>query len=181
MFPSLRFPQSNLSHVARPQGSTIKPHSCSQHTCFQNETQSCSQATGFQNQTEFMFPGNRVPESNRCHVARPQSSSRNPVMLPGTGFHHEASVMFPNLRVPQSNLSHVARPQGSNIKPQSCSRKQVSRIKPMSCSQDAGFQYQSSSHVPSAQGSTIKRQSCCQSTGFCDQTTFKFPGHRDPE
>ena len=37
------------------------------------------------------------------------------------------------------------------------------------------------SPVVRPQGSTIKPQSCGQSTGFCDQTPVKFPGHRVPE
>ncbi len=44
-----------------------------------------------------------------------------------------------------------------------------------------GFPVSGLSHVPSAQDSTIKPQSCCQSTGFCHQTSVKFPGHRVPE
>ena len=46
MFPGHRYPESSLSHVARPQGSRIK-------------AQSCCQATSFQNQTFLMFPGPR--------------------------------------------------------------------------------------------------------------------------
>ena len=57
--------QGFLSHVARPQGSTIKP-------------QSCSQDKVFQNQTSVMFPGQTFPKSNLSHVARPQSSRIKP-------------------------------------------------------------------------------------------------------
>ncbi len=110
MFPGHRGPQSNLSHVARPQCSTIKPQSYSQETRFPESNlimflghrvsrikeRSCSQARGFHNQTQ------------SCSHA--------------TGFYHQTSILLPGHRVPQSNLNHVARPQVSTIKPQSCSQ-----------------------------------------------------------
>ncbi len=108
MFPGHRVPQSKLSHLARPQGSTIKP-------------QSCCQATGYNHQTSFMYPGNRVPESNQCHVPTPRDSNIRPQSCSQcTGFHHQTSVMLPVHRLLRSNHSQVPRPQGSRIKPQSC-------------------------------------------------------------
>ncbi len=64
MFPGHRVPESSLTHIPRPQGSTIKPQSYSQARGFHNQTsvllpyhgstikpQSCSEARVFHNQT----------------------------------------------------------------------------------------------------------------------------------
>ena len=106
IFPGHMVPESKLSRVPRTQGFRIKSQLCSWTRVSKIKSQSCSQATGFHNQTSVIFPGHRVPPSNRSPVARPR-------------FHHHASLMFPGQRVPQSNLSHLARPQCSTIKPQS--------------------------------------------------------------
>ncbi len=155
MFPGHRVLQSNLSHVASPQVSAIKP-------------QSSSQATDFQNQTSVIFPGHMVPESNLSHVCRthgstikPQSCSQHKgvqnqtsVMFPGNRVPEQTSVMLPSHRFPPSNLRHVPRPQGS-------------RIKPFSCSQATGFQNPLTSYS--------------QATGFQNKTSVMFPVHRVPE
>ena len=146
MFPGHRVPESSLSHVPRPQGTTIKP-------------QSCSQATGFFHHTSVMFPGHRIPQSNISHVPRPmvyrikpQSCSQGTgfqnhtnVKFPGhgfpsrpqscfqgIGFHNQTSVMLPVHRFLPSNLSQVPRPQGSGIKPQSFGQARVFHHKPHS-------------------------------------------------
>ena len=152
MFPGQSVPQLNLSHLARPQGSTIKP-------------QSCSQATGFQNQTFLMFPGHRLPEANLSLFPRTQVSRINPISCPlstvfqnqtsvicqATGFHHQTSDMFPGHSVPESIRSLAPEPQGSRI--HSC-------------------------HVPRPQGSRINPHLCSQATGFQNKTSFIFPVHR---
>ncbi len=45
------FQNRRFSHVPRPQGSRLKPHSC-------------CQAVGYHHQTSVIFPGHRFPESN---------------------------------------------------------------------------------------------------------------------
>ncbi len=142
MFPGHRIPQSNRCYVSRPQGSRIKP-------------QSCSQATEFHNQIDVIFPGHRFPESNRCHVPRSQASRIKPQTCPqATGFQNQTSDMFPRNKVPELNLSHVPRPQDSTT---------------------------NRCHVPRPQGSTIKLMSYSQATGFQNQTDVMFPGHKSPE
>ena len=123
MFPSHRIPQSNHCYVPRPQGSRIKP-------------QSCSQPKSFQSQASDMFLGHKVPQSNLRHLPRYQGSRIKPqscsqatsfqnkpqTCSQATGFQNQNSVMFPGQRVPQSNLSHVPREQGSTTNPQSCAQ-----------------------------------------------------------
>ena len=132
MFPVHRVPPSNLSHVASPQVSPIKP-------------QSISQATGFQNQASVMLPGHRVPESTD-------------VMFPGHRVPESILIYVPRLQGSKINLSHIPSPQSSRTKAQSGSqgtvfhnlnrchvpRPQSSRITPQSCSQTTGIQYQTS-------------------------------------
>ena len=117
MFPGHRDPESNLNHIARPQGSRIKPQSCSLSTEFQNQgsvrfpghtipqskTMSCSQTTGFHQQTSVLLPGHRVPPSSLSHVPRKQASRIKPQLCSqARGFHNKTSVMFPCHRVPES-------------------------------------------------------------------------------
>ena len=155
MFPGHRVPPSSLSHVSKPEASTIKP-------------QSCCHATGFNQQTSLMSPGNRVSESNQCmfprhgvplsdlsHVPIAQVSSIKPQSCgQSTGFCNQTPVKFPGHKVPESSLSHVARPQGSRIKPQSCCRA-------------TGFQNQTVVMFP---GHRIP-----------ESADVSFPGHRVPE
>ncbi len=124
MFPVHRVPPSNLSHVARPQVSVIKPHSFPSPQGSRIKPQSFCQATGLPTSNlshvpatgspsnPLMFPGHRVPQSNLSHVPRPQ--------VP-----HQIPLMFPGHRVPESSLTHIPRPQGSTIKPQSYSQATV--------------------------------------------------------
>ena len=96
MLPVHRVAESSLIHVARPQGSRIKPHSCSLDT-------------GFKNKFPVMFPVHRVPQLNLSHIPRPEGSTIKPQSC------CQATV-------PPSSLSHVPRPMVSRIKPQSYSQ-----------------------------------------------------------
>ncbi len=163
------FPESNLSHVPRPQGSRIKPQSCCQATGFHHQTSDIFPGHRVPESTDDMFPGHSVPESILSYVPRlqgsrikPQSCSQSTgvqnqgsVRFPGhsipqskqmscsqaTGFQNHASVMFPGHRDPESNLSHIPWTQ-------------VSRIKPILCSQATGYQNPNRCHVPRPQAST---------------------------
>ncbi len=230
MFPVHRVPQSNLSHVASPQVSAIKPQSSSSHRVPestsvisrpQGTTSNLSHIPGHRsNQTS--VPGTVPPQSS---YSQEQVSRIKPHHVPRPQGFRSAVISRPGFT---SNLSHVPMPQGSHQTsisshrvphqlifarprfPSSLSHvpSRGSTIKPQSCCQATGFQHQTSvmfpgnrfpesnqCHVPRTRGSsitplvmfpvnhgyTIKPQSCCQSTGFCDQTTFKFPGNRVPE
>ena len=149
MLPCHRVPQSNLSHVASPQGLRAIPSQVPSPQTSRIKPQSCCHATGFQNQVSIMLPGHRVPESNlnhvpraqvsrihRCHVPTPQGSRINPQLCSQStefwnkpqsysqarGFHNQTSVRLPGHSFPPSSLTHDPRSLGSTIKPQSCSQ-----------------------------------------------------------
>ncbi len=160
LLPGHRVSISSLSHVPKPEGSTIKPVIC--------------QATRFNHQTSVMFPGNRVPVSNQCHVSRSrestiwrQSSSQC------TGFHPQTSVMLPGHRCLRSNQSLVARPQGYQNQTYSYTQATGYHHQPQSCSQATGVLNQTSvllpghsvppsslSHIPRKHVSRIKPHQC---------------------
>ena len=136
MFPGHKVSQLNLSHIPRPEGSTIKPQSCCQATGFQNETVLMFPGHTVPESTGVMFPGHRVPESiliyvprlqgsriNLSHIPRPQFCRITPQSCSQTtGIQNQTSVMLPGHRVPPSILIPISRPQCSTIKPQSCSQ-----------------------------------------------------------
>ncbi len=176
------FPESNLSHVPRPQGSRIKPQSCCQATGFHHQTSDIFPGHRVPESTDVMFPGHSVPESILSYVPRLQGSRIKPQSCSqSTGFQNQGSVRFPGHSIPQS--------------------------KQMSCSQATGFQNHASVmfpghrdpesnlvifpghrfpesnqfYVPRQQGTRIEPMSCSQATSFHSLTSDMFPGHRVPE